>query len=150
MQDRGRSEVRQRLRVLLVEDSPDIREVFTLLLRDEGADVVATGSGREGAELAARRDFDVVLTDLGPPDLPGDVVIRRVLANSRRRPRVIVITGYDEPFVSRARAAGADVVFNKPVVWSTLAETLAEARRQAAGRRLACKFSPLGETQRTW
>ena len=118
-----------RLRVLLVEDSPDIREVFTLLLRDDGAEVVATGSGREAAEVAKRRDFDVVLTDLGLPDLPGDVVIRRVLAHARRRPRIIVITGYDEPFVGRARAAGADIVFNKPIVWSTLAETLAEVRR---------------------
>ena len=80
---------------------------------------------REATELAASRDFDVVLTDLGLPDIPGDVVIRRVLASARRRPRVIVITGYDEPFVSKARQAGADVVFSKPIVWSTLARMLA-------------------------
>jgi two-component system, chemotaxis family, CheB/CheR fusion protein len=128
------SGARNRLRVLLVEDAQDIREVFTLLLRGEGADVVATGSGREATELAARRDFDVVLTDLGLPDIPGDAVIRRILATARRRPRVIVLTGYDEPFVSRARQAGADAVFTKPVAWATLAQTLAEtngARRQA-------------------
>jgi len=118
---------RKRLRVLLVEDSSDIREVFTLLLRAEGVDVVAAASGREATELAATRDFDVVLTDLGLPDIPGDVVIRRVLASARRRPRVIVVTGYDEPFVSLARQAGADVVFSKPVAWSTLARTLAAA-----------------------
>ena len=124
----------ERLRVLLVEDSPDVREVFTLLLRTEGADVVATGSGCETLDLAAHAEFDVVLTDVGLPDIPGDVVIRRVLAGSRCRPRIIVITGYDEPFVSRARQAGADLVFNKPIVWSTLADTLAETRRD---RRLA-------------
>ena len=129
MQDRGRDAAHERLRVLRVEDVPDIREVFTLLLHAEGVDVVATGSGREAAELAAHDDFDVVLTDLGLPDIPGDVVIRRVLANARRRPRVIVVTGYDEPFVSRARHAGADIVFNKPVVWSALADTLAQIRR---------------------
>jgi|SRR5262245_14128580 len=117
----------KRLRVLLVEDSPDIREAFTLLLRADGVDVIATDSGREATELAASRDFDVVLTDLGLPDIPGDVVIRRVLASARRRPRVIVVTGYDEPFLSKARQAGADVVFKKPVVWSTLARTLAAA-----------------------
>ena len=116
---------RKRLRVLLVEDSSDIREVFTLLLRAEGVDVVATASGREATELAASRDFDVVLTDLGLPDIPGDVVIRRVLASARRRPRIIVVTGYDEPFVTLARQAGADVVFSKPILWSTLARTLA-------------------------
>ena len=124
-----------RLRVLLVEDSSDVREVFTLLLRSEGVDVVATGSGCEAVDLAARTDFDIVLTDLGLPDIPGDVVIRRVLAGSRRRPRVIVITGYDEPFVSRARQAGADLVFIKPMLWSTLADTLAAIR--LGGDRLA-------------
>jgi CheY-like chemotaxis protein len=118
---------RKRLRVLLVEDSPDIREAFTLLLRAEGVDVVATASGKEATEQAAMDDFDVVLTDLGLPDIPGDVLIRRVLASARRRPRVIVVTGYDEPFVSRARQAGADVVFNKPVVWATLARTVTAA-----------------------
>src|SRR5213082_3788667 len=121
------------LRVLLVEDSSDVREVFTLLLRSEGVDVVATGSGCEAVDLAARNDFDIVLTDLGLPDIPGDTVIRRVLANSRRRPRIIVVTGYDEPFKSRAREAGADVVFNKPIVWSTLARALAETARKQQG-----------------
>ena len=127
-----------KLRVLLVEDSSDVREVFTLLLRSEGVDVVATGSGCEAVDLAARNDFDIVLTDLGLPDIPGDVVIRRVLAGSRRRPRVIVITGYDEPFVSRARQAGADLVFIKPILWSTLADALAAVRQsiRLAGDRL--------------
>src|SRR5437588_437852 len=135
----GARPARNRLRVLLVEDAHDIREVFTLLLRAEGVDVVAAGSGREAMDWAARRDFDVVLTDLGLPDVPGDVVIRRVLAGARRRPRIIVVTGYDEPFVSRARQAGADVVFNKPVLWSTLADTLAAVRQsiRLAGDRLA-------------
>jgi CheY-like chemotaxis protein len=85
---------------------------------------VATASGREAIDVAAHQQFDVVLTDLGLPDIPGDVVIRRVLAGARRRPRIIVVTGYDEPFVSRARQAGADAVFSKPVVWSTLARML--------------------------
>jgi CheY-like chemotaxis protein len=58
--------------------------------------------------------------------MPGEAVIRRILAGARRRPRVIVVTGYDEPFVGRARQAGADLVFTKPVAWSTLAATLGE------------------------
>ena len=131
MNDVTRS-ARNRLRVLLVEDSQDIREVFTLLLRADGAEVVATATGREAVEQIAKRDFDVVLTDLGLPDIPGDAVIRRVLAKSRQRPRIIVVTGYDEPFVSRARQAGADIVFNKPIVWSTLADALAGADHLAA------------------
>jgi two-component system, chemotaxis family, CheB/CheR fusion protein len=113
----------RRPRVLLVEDATDIRDVFQMLLEAEGAQVVATGSGREGAALAAREDFDVVLTDLGLPDVSGETVIRQA-RNARRRPRIVVVTGYDEPFTTRARAAGADVVLTKPVMWSSVVEEL--------------------------
>ena len=111
-------------RILLVEDAPDIREVFSVLLRVEGADVVATGSGREAVDLADRGDFDVILSDLGLPDMPGDVLIRQIVAGSRRRARVIVVTGYGEPYLTRARQAGADVVFTKPVEWARILEWL--------------------------
>jgi CheY-like chemotaxis protein len=111
-------------RVLLVEDARDIRDVFTLLLQAEGAEVVATGSGREAIEAAAQQDCDVLLTDLDLPDIPGDVVIRQVLATARRRPRVVVVTGFDEPFVGRARQAGADVILTKPLAWSALLDRL--------------------------
>jgi two-component system CheB/CheR fusion protein len=122
----------QGTRVLLVEDAKDIRDVFTLLLEAEGAEVVAAGNGREAAELSAQGDFDVLLTDLGLPDIPGDMVIRHVVAMARRRPWIVVVTGYEEPFIGRARAAGADVVLTKPITWSTLLDRLVPAAPLAA------------------
>ena len=112
------------LRVLLVEDSADIREVFTILLKAEGAEVTATGSGREAAEFAGRREFDVVLSDLGLPDMPGDVLIRHLASVSNRRARILVVTGYGEPYLTRARQAGAHVVFTKPVEWTRILQYL--------------------------
>ena len=112
------------LRILVVEDAADIRDVFAVLLKAEGADVVATGTGREAADIISERQFDVVLSDLGLPDVPGDVLIRQILASSKGRTRVIVVTGYGEPFVSRARQAGADVVFTKPVEWTRILDYL--------------------------
>jgi two-component system CheB/CheR fusion protein len=114
----------QGARILVVEDAPDIREVFTLLLRAEGAEVVAAATGREALEQSTRGDFDVVLSDLGLPDIPGDVLIRQLLSQSRGRTRVLVVTGYGEPYVSRAKQAGAHVVFTKPVEWSRILEAL--------------------------
>ena len=112
------------MRILVVEDAPDIRDVFTVLLQAEGADVVATGTGREAAELVSNRGFDVVLSNIGLPDIPGDVLIRQIIAASRGRPRVVAITGYGEPYVTRARQAGADVVFTKPVEWTRILDYL--------------------------
>ena len=118
-------------RVLLVEDAKDIRDVFTLLLEAEGAHVTATGSGRDAMELTAQQDFDVLLTDLGLPDIPGDMVIRHVVATARRRPWVVVVTGYDEPFIGRARQAGANVVLTKPIAWAQLLDRMAPAPSRA-------------------
>src|SRR5438552_9776516 len=112
------------IRILLVEDAPDIREVFTVLLRVEGAEVVPVGTGREAIEVSSARDFDIVLSDLGLPDIPGDVLIRQLLSTARRRTRVVVVTGYGEPYLTRARQAGAEVVFTKPVEWSRILEWL--------------------------
>ena len=112
------------MRILVVEDAADIREVFTVLLQAEGAAVVAAGNGREAMDAAMRHQFDVILSDLGLPDVPGDVLIRQLLATTRNRSRVIVITGYGEPYLSRARQAGAEVVFTKPVEWTRILDYL--------------------------
>jgi two-component system, chemotaxis family, CheB/CheR fusion protein len=119
-------------RILLVEDAPDIREAFRLLLRSEGAEVVAAATGREALASAEKGPFNVVLTDLGLPDIPGEVLIRQVLAASSPRPRVVVVTGFGEPNLSRARAAGADVVFTKPIEWAVLLRALGPATPLAA------------------
>lgn len=112
------------LRVLLVEDVGDIRDVFTILLRAEGAQVMAAASGSEAMSLLEGQDFDAVLTDLGLPDIAGDALIRHIRAATRGRVRVVVITGYSEPYLSRARQAGADAVFTKPVDWSLILDYL--------------------------
>lgn len=117
------------MRILLVEDAPDVREALTTLLRAEGAEVVATGSGRQAVELAAGRPFDVLLTDLGLPDLPGDAVIRSALHTATGALRVVVVTGYGEPYLARAREAGAHVVLGKPVDWPRLLESLTRIPR---------------------
>ena len=112
------------VRILVIEDAQDIREVFTLLLRAEGADVASAANGREATDLVTAHRFDVVLSDLGLPDIPGDVLIRELRARGGRATRVVVVAGYGEPFLARARQAGADVVFTKPVEWSRILEYL--------------------------
>ena len=81
-------------------------------------------SGYRLIQTLDRGDFDVILSDLGLPDMPGDVLIRQIVAGARRRARVIVVTGYGEPYLTRARQAGADVVFTKPVEWAQVLEAI--------------------------
>lgn len=119
-----RSGQSESMRILVIDDVQEIRELFTLLLRLEGAQVVAAGSGREAMAMVRQRPFDVVLSDLGLPDIPGDMLIPQILAASKGRTRVAVISGCGEPNLTRARQAGADAVFRKPVDWSALVDYL--------------------------
>jgi CheY-like chemotaxis protein len=126
----GTPDALEGLRVLLVEDAEDIRDVLGFLLRSEGAEVCAAATAQAALDAATTRSFDVLLTDLGLPDLPGDHLIRKILAMKRARLRVVVVTGFGEPYAARARQAGADAVFIKPVDWSVLRIAL-RARHEA-------------------
>jgi len=103
------------VRVLVIEDAIDVREAFAALLVAEGAEVAVVGAGREALALLTPGRFDVVLTDLGLNDIPGDELIRELRA--RGRAPVVAITGLSEPYLTRAREAGADIIFVKPVEW---------------------------------
>lgn len=108
---------RQRLRgvrILVVDDAQHIRDVFTMLLESEGAVVVTASSAREAIDAVGRAEFDVLLTDLGLPDMPGERLIRKIVDSAKHRPRIVAVSGTDEPHLSGARRAGADVVLQKP------------------------------------
>ena len=113
--------------ILLVEDVTDIRDVFAALLASEGADVVAVGTTVEALSRLRQQQFDVVLTDLGLPDVSGLVLIETIVAGARR-PRIVVVTGYGEPHTSEARRAGADAILTKPVAWARLLTQLVPTR----------------------
>jgi two-component system, chemotaxis family, CheB/CheR fusion protein len=113
-----------KMRILVVEDAPDVREVLTVLLEIEGAKVTATSSAREAADLAIHDAFDAIVTDLGLPDMPGDALIREIIRAAPHHARIVVITGYGEPYLTRARRAGADVVLTKPVEWKRVLAAL--------------------------
>jgi two-component system, chemotaxis family, CheB/CheR fusion protein len=107
----------QGVSILVVEDAPDVLDVFTTLLRLEGADAVGAANGVDALAFSRRRRFDVAVIDLGLPDIPGEVLIRSIMAAARHPLTVVVITGEREPSVTRAREAGASAVFSKPCDW---------------------------------
>lgn len=103
--------------ILVIEDAADMLDVLTTLLRCEGAEVVGAANGRDALALYHGHRFDVVVTDLGLPDISGDVLIRTLIAAARHPLKVVVITGEGEPSVTRAVEAGASAIFIKPCDW---------------------------------
>jgi len=74
--------VREALRILLVDDDPDIRECVGELLRCHGADVTTARSGSEGFATFLRERPDLVVSDLSMPDGDGFELIARIRAQA--------------------------------------------------------------------
>ena len=70
--------------VLIVEDELKIRELVRRYLEREGLEVLTTGSGAEAITMAADARPDLVVLDLGLPDVPGEEVARELRAQVRR------------------------------------------------------------------
>ena len=103
------------MRLLLVDDDPDIRTsvrvAFELQWRD--LEVLEAGTGAEGLQLVEERRPDLVLLDVGLPDLDGFGVLRQIRAFTSVP--VIMLTARDEPIDTvRGLEAGADDYVAKP------------------------------------
>lgn len=103
--------------VLLVEDSAAIRDAFTILLEDAGYTVLGAGTGGEALRLAAERVPNLVLLDMGLPDMSGLEVVRQIKAEPATAGiAVVAVTGRDEASDRRACLdAGCTAYLVKPV-----------------------------------
>jgi len=107
-----------RLKILLVEDDPAIRELTEILLGRDDHEVVAVASGLEALRAIAERPFDVVLLDEEMPGISGVDVTKRIRARETpkgERQIIFSLTGNttDEDH-ARLLAAGFDACLNKP------------------------------------
>ena len=83
------------IRVLMVEDQTDLREMIGLALRDLGIDVATTADGHEAAELLkGEARFDVVFSDVSMPNGMSGVELAERAAEIRPGIRVILASGF--------------------------------------------------------
>ena len=115
-------------RILVADDNKDVVESLALLLRVTGHEVETAHDGLEAVELAARFRPEVVLLDIGMPELDGYAVCRRIRQHPWGKAMVIVaLTGWGQ---DGDRRKAEEVGFNghlvKPVEPSALLRLLAE------------------------
>lgn len=104
-------------RVLVVDDNTDAADMLATFVTMLGGDVTTVHTGTAALDAAARCPFDVVLLDVGMPDMDGNEVCRHLRAMSGMQgARVIALTGWgQEEDRRRTSAAGFDAHLVKPV-----------------------------------
>ncbi len=126
-----------RPRVLLVDDYPDAREMYSEYLRFSGFDVVEAANGMEALQRAVDDRPDVILIDLSLPVMDGWEATRRLKADERTATiPVVALTGHALAGISEgAKRAGCDAFVTKPC----LPEDLVKEVKQVLERSRSAK-----------
>jgi two-component system OmpR family response regulator len=122
------------MRVLVVEDEPDLRRLLDQALREEGYAVDVAADGKTGLYKATEWDYDAVVLDLMLPGLNGWDVLSRLRAAAKPVP-VLILTARDG-LADRVRGldSGADDYLVKPFALAELHARLRALIRRSAGQ----------------
>ena len=108
-------------RILVIEDSPVLRRFIEISLRGQNVIVDGAGKGRTGIDAATTDPPDLIMLDLGLPDIDGWTVLDELRSNeATSQVPVLVSTGWEGSEISiRAHSRGAEVL-PKPYAASDL------------------------------
>ncbi len=127
------------LGVLVVDDNRDAAESLAMLLRTTGADVHVAHDGPAALEEFELREPNIVLLDIGMPEMDGYEVARRLREiSSPQRVAIVALTGWgQDEDRQRVRAAGFDHHLVKPVDLASLQALLTSLAAARAGKKSA-------------
>ncbi|MGH9309901.1 MAG: ATP-binding protein, partial [Vicinamibacterales bacterium] len=127
------------IRLMIVEDDPDARDLLCRLLQRAGAAVVVAGTAEEALRRLPQEMIDVLVSDIGMPDMDGYELIRRIRASGD--PLVagvcaLAVTAYARiEDRDRALGAGYNRYLPKPIDAQQLIAIVSEMARRTADRR---------------
>jgi len=132
------------MRVLIVEDDPDLRAALSAQLRAAGFVVDASADGREGLYFGEEFPLDLAIIDLGLPEIPGLELIRRLRESGRDFPILVLTARADWKDKVEGLEAGADDYLTKPFHNAELMARVNALIRRAGGHaRPEVRFGPL-------
>jgi len=117
--------------ILIIEDEQRIRESLAIRLSERGYDVQTVAKAIDGVEQAVSGEFDVIVLDLGLPDLDGSEALRMIRA-VKQVPVVVATARDDEADIISVLDAGADDYVIKPFSADHLAARIRAVLRRTS------------------
>ncbi|OPH83810.1 response regulator [Nitrobacter vulgaris] len=132
-------------KVLIIDDEPPIRKLLRMGLTTQGYQIIEAPNGKMGMELL-KEEPDLIILDLGLPDIQGHELLRMIRARSESVPIVVLSSRGDEAGKVQALDYGADDYLTKPFGMEELLARMRAALRhqlQAQGERPIFKVGDL-------
>ena len=114
-------------RILIVDDEPMIRDLLEQALSMMGQSVETCSSGRKALETLTAQPFDLVMLDVGLPDMDGFETMAAIQAQSPQTPVILISGDAADQSRDKALAKGAFAYVIKPIRLEDLAVTIREA-----------------------
>lgn len=122
------------MRVLVVDDEPEMRKMIATVLRGAGASVVTAASAAEAFDQMSEQSFDALVSDIAMPTEDGHSLARRVRARDGEKSRIpaVALTAYGGPLQRQlALSAGFDDYVKKPFAPQDLVRAVAAVSRRS-------------------
>lgn len=101
------------LKILLVDDEPEIRELLQGVLTEEGYTIDEAGSGNEAWNKFINTPYDIVITDVKMPDGDGIELLKKIKDQNEEIP-VIMMTGYSGGMLQSKELLKSNAILRKP------------------------------------
>ena len=125
----------KKLRVLVVEDNDESRELYVLVLTRAGFEVKEAVGGEEALQMLDQCDPDLLITDLRTPSMSGIDLIRRIRGEEKwMNLPIIAISAYGHDQLAHAALQGATRVLRKPFEPNRLLSAAFELTRKRRAR----------------
>lgn len=103
------------IKVLTVDDEPDVRRLIEVKLKKAGFEVITAVDGEEGVEKAKSENPDLILMDVMMPKMDGFAAVREIVAQLDPAPVILMLTAKgEESDVMQGLTGGADDYIVKP------------------------------------
>jgi len=131
------------MKVVVIDDSPEIIEVVSLCfqLRWNGTDVLGANTGSKGLELVEAEHPDLVILDIGLPDMDGFQVLRDIRRFSQI-PVIMLTVKSEDTDIAKGLELGADDYVTKPFSHIELIARVQAVLRRAKGMSVAAEEQP--------
>ena len=100
--------------ILIADDEPDMREIFSAWLRSLGCAVTEAADGKEALDVLTHARFDVLVTDVRMPRLTGIELVRQLHQSGSYTPVIIFVSGFVDLPLPDAYDLGVEAVLSKP------------------------------------
>ncbi len=115
--------------ILVVDDEPELLEIFSIWLKREGATVLRAANGDVACKVLDANRVDALVTDIRMPVMDGVTLVQTLYDTKRTVPTTIFVSGFGEISSRLLYSLGVEALLSKPMPRNLLVQTLARSLR---------------------